>query len=111
MKADPEAAARSAAIIEDAARAIRADVRRVLTLVREAQAAGVADPGLRSVDELYDVMTQAGLEIRALETGAPFALKAGPQLAVYRILHGALENALVHGGPGTQGDRRVHLDR
>jgi signal transduction histidine kinase len=101
IKADPSAAGRIASVIEDAARAILADVRRLLTLVREAEALGAADPGLQSIDELYDVMTQSGLEIRVLETGTPFELKAGPQLAVYRIVHGALENALAHGGPGT----------
>ena len=101
-KADPAAVARTAATIEEATRAILADVRRVLVLVREAQAAGVADPGLDSVDELYDVMSEAGLDIRAIESGTPFPLKAGPQLAVYRILHESLQNALAHGGPGTK---------
>lgn len=97
IKADPSAAGRIASVIEDAARAILADVRRLLTLVREAEALGAVDPGLHSIDELYDVMTQSGLDIRALETGTPFPLKAGPQLAVYRIVHGALDSALSHG--------------
>lgn len=101
-KADPGAVARSAATIEDAAGAILEDVRRLLTLVREAEAAGVTAPGLGSIDELYDVMSEAGLDIRVLETGTPFPLKAGPQLAVHRILHESLQNALVHGGPGTK---------
>lgn len=101
-RADPEAAVRSAGVIEDAAREILDDVRRVLTLVRETEALGVSEPGLESVDELYDVMSEAGLEIRVLESGTPFELKAGPQLTVYRILHESLQNALKHGGPGTR---------
>jgi signal transduction histidine kinase len=102
VRADPEAALRSAATIEGAAREILDDVRRVLTLVHEAQALGLADPGLGSIDELYDVMSEAGLDIRVLETGTPFPLKGGAQLTVYRILQESLDNALIHGGPGTR---------
>jgi signal transduction histidine kinase len=74
----------------------------VLTLVRETEALGVVEPGLASVEELYDVMSDAGLEIRVLESGTPFELKAGPQLTVSRILQETLQNSLKHGGPGTR---------
>ena len=47
-------------------------------------------------------MRDAGLEVDFHETGSRLDLKPGAELAVFRILQEALENALKHGGPGTQ---------
>jgi signal transduction histidine kinase len=98
----PRAAVRAASVIAESARDTLADLRRVMTVVREGEAQIVAHPELKSARDLFKVMNESGLEIEFLETGAPYALKPGAELAVYRILQTALANALKHGGHGTQ---------
>jgi signal transduction histidine kinase len=47
-------------------------------------------------------MRDAGLGIVFEETGSPFDLKPGAELAIYRILQEALSNSLKNGGEGTE---------
>lgn len=98
---DPAVAARSAAVIADTARATLADLRRVMALSREGEAAAGPQPRLATVRDLFKIMRDAGLEVEFRETGDPIRLKQGAELAVYRILQEALENSLRHGGEGT----------
>ena len=98
---DPSAAARSAAVIADTARATLADLRRVMALTREGEAAVGPQPQLATLRDLFTVMRGSGLEVEFRETGEPLRLKEGAELAIYRILQEALENARVHGGAGT----------
>lgn len=98
---DPAVAARSAAVIADTARATLADLRRVMALSREGEAAAGPQPRLSTLRDLFKVMRDAGLEVEFRETGEPIRLKQGAELAIYRILQEALENALAHGGEGT----------
>ncbi len=99
---DPAVAARSAAVIADTARATLADLRRVMALSREGEAAAGPQPSLATVRDLFKVMRDAGLEIEFREAGARIDLKQGAELAVFRILQEALANALAHGGSGTE---------
>lgn len=98
---DPGVAARSAAVIAETARHTLADLRRVMALAREGEAAAGPQPRLATVRDLFKVMRDAGLELEFRESGDRFDLKQGAELAVYRILQEALENALRHGGEGT----------
>lgn len=98
---DPSAAARSAAVIADTARATLADLRRVMALTREGEAAAGPQPQLATLRDLFKVMRDSGLEVEFRETGEPLRLKEGAELAIYRILQEALENARAHGGEGT----------
>lgn len=98
---DPAVAARSAAVIADTARATLADLRRVMAISREGEAAAGPQPRLATLRDLFKVMRDAGLHVEFRETGEPVPLKQGAELAIYRILQEALENALVHGGEGT----------
>lgn len=100
--ADPGVAARTAERIAEAARATLADLRRVMAVVREGEASASPHPRLRSTRELFSVMRESGLEVVFEETGDPFDLKHGAELAIYRILQEALANALTYGGPGTE---------
>ena len=100
-EADPTAAVRSAAVIADVARRILADLRRVMTVVREGQS-DADDAAPTDTRELLDLMTEAGLRITFEETGDRYDLNPGAELAVYRILQESLDNALKHGGEGTQ---------
>jgi signal transduction histidine kinase len=109
---DPKAAVRAASAMVADGQAALADMRRVQTILQGAipqgetlQDGGTAarpDPGLHSTDDLVRVMREAGLEISLTESGERFPLKPGAELAILRILQGALDNALTHGGIGTE---------
>lgn len=99
---DPTAAVRSAAVVADAARETLTELRRVMAIVREGEADASPQPRLRTARDLFRVMRDAGLEIVFEETGEPFDLPQGAELAVYRILQESLSNALKHGGEGTE---------
>ncbi len=98
---DPEVAARSAAAIEDAARAAVAELRRVATVASGGEAEAVPELDLSSIEELVGVMRDAGLGVELVERGERLELRDGAELAVFRILQEALGNALAHGGEGT----------
>ncbi len=99
---NPQVAARAAGVIADTARTTLSDLRRVLALTREGEAVAGPQPGLGSIRELFSVMRDSGLEVEFRETGSALDLKDGAELAIYRILHEALGNALGHGGQGTR---------
>ena len=101
-EADPGAAVRSAAVIADTARKTLADLRRVMTLVRDGEAQATPQPRLRTARDLFKVMRDAGLSVVFGESGTPFDLQQGAELAVYRILQESLSNALKYGGEGTE---------
>jgi signal transduction histidine kinase len=101
-EADPTAAVRASAAIADAARGILADLRRVMTVVREAGTDVDEQSHSDDTSALIGVMTEAGLRITFQETGEPYDLKPVAELAVQRILQEALDNALKHGGEGTE---------
>ncbi|GAB3606228.1 hypothetical protein GCM10027413_16370 [Conyzicola nivalis] len=101
-ESDPTAAVRAAAVIADVARSTLADLRRVMTVVREAEVDVDVHPALKSTRGLIKLMTEAGLRITFEETGERYDLNPGAELAVYRILQESLDNALKHGGEGTE---------
>lgn len=99
---DPAAALRSVSLIGDTARKTVADLRRILTVVREGEADAMPQPRLKSVGDLFKVMRDAGLAVEFEEHGTPFDLPKGAELAVYRIVQESLSNALKYGGEGTE---------
>ncbi len=101
---DPTAAVRAVDAIAETGRTTLADMRRVMTLVRESEAESDAgpQPRLGSVHDLFRVMRDAGLRVRFMETGEPYDLTAAAELGVYRILQEALANSLTYGGDGTE---------
>jgi signal transduction histidine kinase len=101
-ESDPTAAVRASAVIADVARSTLADLRRVMTVVREAGTDDGAPTPSENLRSLLAVMTEAGLRIDFHETGERFDLKPVAELGVQRILEEALDNALKHGGEGTQ---------
>lgn len=113
---DPTAAVRSTEVIAESARSTLGDLRRVMALVREGEASAAPHPRLASTRELFAVMRDSGLDVVFEESGDPFELKHGAELAIYRILQEALSNTLSYGGPGTQarvsftwGDEGLHV--
>jgi signal transduction histidine kinase len=101
-QSDPEVAVRGATVLSDTARATIADLRRVMSVVREGEASAGTQPRLKSLRELFKVMRDAGLVVTFEESGERFELAPGAELAVYRILQEALSNSLRHGGEGTE---------
>lgn len=99
--ADPAAAVRSVGVLETSARDALADLRRLQAVAREAQDASLPQPSLHSARDLFRVMRDAGLAVTFAESGERFELRPGAELAVFRILQTSLENALKHGGAGT----------
>ena len=98
----PKAAVRAAGFIGDSARNTLANLRRVMSVVREGEAEVDVQPQLKSAGELFKVMREAGLEITFVETGSRFEMKPGAELSIFRILQESLDNALTYGGTGTQ---------
>src|SRR3954454_24911483 len=99
--ADPAAAVRSVGALETTARDALGDLRRLQAVAREAQDASLPQPSLHSARDLFRVLRDAGLAVAFTENGQRFELRQGAELAVFRILQTSLENALKHGGPGT----------
>ncbi|MFP3465294.1 sensor histidine kinase [Leifsonia sp. SIMBA_070] len=100
-EADPAAAVRSVGALETSARDALADLRRLQAVAREAQEAALPQPSLHSARDLFRVLRDAGLAVTFTESGDRFDLRPGAELAVFRILQTSLENALKHGGAGT----------
>lgn len=99
---DPKAAVRAAAVIGESARNHLANLRRVMSVVREGEAAVETQPELKSTRDLLKVMRDSGLVITFEENGERFEMTPGAELSVYRILEEALTNSLRHGGEGTE---------
>lgn len=78
------------------------EMRRLLGLLRDDDAAGAAlepQPGLAGVDALVTSVRQAGLPVELRVVGEAVPLSPGVDVAAYRILQEALTNALRHAGP------------
>jgi len=99
---EPATAARAAEAIAETARTTQADLRRVMSVVREGEASAEPHPQLRSTRDLFAVMRDSGLDVVFEEHGSPVDLIQGVELAIYRILQEALANALTYGGAGTE---------
>ncbi|MEU7587338.1 histidine kinase [Micromonospora sp. NPDC049230] len=86
--------------IEDASRHATAELRRMLTVLREPAAAGRRAP-VDSLDDLPDIVHGASLAgIRARLTVEPLGpVSQGVQVAVCKTVREALSNAARHAGP------------
>jgi signal transduction histidine kinase len=101
---DPTAVDAALTTISATAREALADVRILLTQLRQQEVQG-PQPVLADLDRLIEQMRGAGLAIVWTTTGLAQNLGSGAQLSLYRIIQEALTNALRHGDP----DHRVHL--
>lgn len=99
---DPQAAVRSLPAIAEASRGTLAELRRLAGIVREGEVGAAPQPRLKSVRDLFAAVRARGLVVRFEERGDRFAITQGAELAVVGILQEALENALGHGGAGTE---------
>ena len=97
LRSDPEQAERALGGIQATGRAAVDDLRRMLGLLRGADASGglAPQPGLDAVDELVSAARDAGTPIEVSRGPVP-SLPAGVDLAAYRIIQEAVTNASKH---------------
>ncbi|MFC4015473.1 sensor histidine kinase [Nonomuraea purpurea] len=102
MDSDPEQARTAVKTISKTGRAALAEMRRMVGILRENEAAGTDYTPQPGLGQLEDLVQGSGLPARLRVGGVPAELPEGQQLAVYRIVQEALTNALKHGGPGVR---------
>ncbi len=99
---DDGAVKRALAAIEQTNTAAMADMRRLLSLLRDADDPGGRDapaPSLEALDRLVDQVRGSGLAVELEIGGEPVPVPPGLDLSAYRIVQEALTNVLKHAGP------------
>jgi signal transduction histidine kinase len=85
--------------IENLGRSALTEMRRMVTILRQDRAEGLApQPTINDVPVLVDQMQRAGLAVELRESGRRRELPVGVQLSAYRIIQEALTNALKYAG-------------
>ncbi|MEU2717055.1 histidine kinase [Streptomyces sp. NPDC007205] len=113
--AAPERGKEALHLIADTSRQALGELRRVLGVLREADA-GPAEPelspqpGLTDIDTLCEGVRAAGLQVVYRTAGDIDSLDSGVQLTVYRIVQEALTNTLKHAGAGARADLAVVVE-
>ena len=108
LEGDTQGAHVAFGAIESTARQALVEMRHLLGLLREENEPAMAAPlpGMNSHTELIDQARGAGLSVTVDVDGEPRALRAGLDVAAYRILQEALTNARKH-APGAQVSVRI----
>jgi signal transduction histidine kinase len=116
---DPAAARRALEVVERSSRDALAEMRRLVTVLRDADEAGAAlapVPGLRDVHRLVAEVAAAGVTVEVHTEGDLGGVPDGVSLAAYRIVQEALTNVVRHASPAQArlsvriGDGAVVLD-
>ncbi len=82
------------------------DMRRLLSLLRDADDVPPVDPqpSLSRLDSLVEQMRASGLPVELTVVGAGAGVPPGVGLSAYRIVQEALTNVLKHAGPGARAE-------
>lgn len=102
---DPPAATRALETIAETGRAALADMRRLLGVLRDDDAASgdedslAPQPASGDLDALVEHVRSSGLRVSLVRMGTPRALPPGLGLTAYRICQEALTNVMKHAGP------------
>jgi signal transduction histidine kinase len=109
--ADKEQVSDSLKVIESAGRVTLTEMRRLLGLLREENAASRApQPGMADLPHLADQVRKAGLPVTVTISGTPAPLEPGIDLSAYRIVQEALTNSLKYARPATAAVTITWLD-
>jgi signal transduction histidine kinase len=100
LAGDPERARRPLRKVQRTGREALVELRRLLGVLREEDAAAERgpQPGLADLDVLIADVEEAGLPVELLVAGEPVPLPSGIDLSAYRIVQEALTNSLKHAG-------------
>jgi signal transduction histidine kinase len=99
LREDPAAARERVLIVEEAGREALAEMRRLLGVLRSAEPAGPSlapQPSLANLGGLLDAMRRQGVAVDLVVEGAPAEVGAGVDLAAFRVVEEALQNARAH---------------
>jgi len=101
VESDPQRAADALRTIATTGREALADMRSLLTGLRDTDVETQLEPqpGVADLPALADRLAEAGLPVELSVQGEPRSLPAIVELSVYRIVQEALTNALRHAGP------------
>lgn len=110
MDNSPQQAKEALATIASTGRQALVEMRRLLGVLRTADAAEeyVPQPSVEELPELLDQVRTAGLPVEFSTSGEVRELPRGVELTVYRIVQEALTNVRKHGGPNVSA--RVAVD-
>ena len=103
LSRSPEAAAQPLHRVQDTGRQALAEMRRLLGVLRTADAgppSTVPQPSLRRLPELVREAADVGLTVEVAVTGDPVDLAPGRELAAFRIVQEALTNTRRHARAG-----------
>jgi signal transduction histidine kinase len=104
MGSRPQEAGEALAIIESVSRQALADLRMLVTVLREGGNDGAElgpTPGLSDLPFLIDRLDDAGVSVALHVEGEPRTLATGIDLSAYRIAQEALTNVVRHAGTGS----------
>ena len=99
---DPAQARESLETIRATGASALAEMRRLVTVLREEDDPGPLEPqpGLAALPALFESLRSSGLEVDLAVTGEPWPLAAGLDLAAYRIVQEGLTNVRRHSAAG-----------
>jgi signal transduction histidine kinase len=105
----PTEAAEALVAIESAGHQALTEMRRLLGVLRTADAAGdlAPQPGIERLGILVEQMRDAGLAVDLTITGLARGVPAGIDVNAFRIVQEALTNTLKHGGPQARATVRL----
>lgn len=85
--------------VEDLGRTAVGEMRGLVGMLRESEAAPAPDPSLRRAEDLVAEVRAAGLPVELVRTGTAEPLPRALDVSAYRVLQEALTNVLRHAGP------------
>jgi signal transduction histidine kinase len=99
LDSSPERAREHLAAVRRTAREAMTEMRRLLDVLRETDAAYAPQPGLARLSDLLDEVRASGVPVELIETGRRPELPAGVDLVAYRMIQESLTNVRKH-APG-----------
>jgi signal transduction histidine kinase len=103
LDSSPDKAREAIGAISRTGRQALAEMRRLLGVLRSADAGPAAlgpMPGVGELDDLMEQTRSGGIPVTVSRAGAARPLPGGADLAAYRVVQESLTNVRKHGGPG-----------